>query len=105
MITPEKVASHGGLGPLRRGLDTLRVKLFLAIAGAHLVLVAVVYLIYSWSFDKSLSEYVSRTEQARLSPVISQLAEGYRKQGGWSWLTEDCDAGRCCSREALATGA
>lgn len=83
-------AAHSGPGPLRRGLDTLRVKLFLAIAGANLVLVAVVYLIYSWSFDKSLSEYVSRTEQARLSPVISQLAEGYRSRGDWSWLTRDC---------------
>ncbi len=86
---PDTVAPTGP-GPWRRGLDTLRVKLFLAIAGAHLVLVAIVYLIYSWSFDKSLSEYVSRSEQARLSPVISQLAEGYRRQGDWSWLTTDC---------------
>ncbi len=76
-------------GPLWRGLDTLRVKLFLAIAGAHLVLVAAVYLIYSWSFDKSLVEYVNRTEQARLAPVISQLADGYRKNGNWSWFTDD----------------
>jgi len=79
----------GGPSPLRRGLDTLRVKLFLAIAGAHLVLVAAVYLIYSWSFDKSLFEYVNRSEQARLSPVLSQLAEGYRRHHDWSWLTED----------------
>jgi two-component system sensor histidine kinase BaeS len=70
-------------------LDTLRVKLFLATAGAHLVLVAAVYLIYSWSFESSLSEYVTRTEQARLAPVISQLADGYRTHGNWNWLTED----------------
>jgi len=70
-------------------LDTLRVKLFLATAGANLVLVAAVYLIYSWSFESSLSEYVTRTEQARLSPVISQLADGYRSHGNWNWLTED----------------
>ncbi|MEJ0100201.1 MAG: ATP-binding protein [Pseudomonadota bacterium] len=67
----------------------MRVKLFLAIAGAHLVLVAAVYLIYSWSFDKSLVEYVNRTEQARLAPVITQLADGYRKNGNWSWFTDD----------------
>lgn len=76
-------------GPLRRGLDTLRVKLFLAIAGAHLVLVVAVYLIYSWSFDKGLVEYVNQSEQARLAPVIAQLSEGYRQTGSWDWVAED----------------
>jgi len=84
-----EMVPHSGPGPLRRGLDNLRVKLFLATAGANLVLVAAVYLIYSWSFDSSLSEYVTRTEQARLSPVISQLADGYSSHGNWDWLTED----------------
>src|SRR5690606_37505017 len=81
--------STGFAGRLRRSLDTLRVKLFLAIAGAHLVLVAAVYLIYSWSFDKGLVDYVNQSEQARLVPIISQLAEGYRQQGNWTWVTED----------------
>ncbi len=79
----------GGPGPLRRGLDTLRVKLFLAIAGANFVLVAAVYLIYSWSFDKGLVDYVNQSEQARLVPVISQLAEGYRLNRSWNWMTSD----------------
>jgi two-component system sensor histidine kinase BaeS len=70
-------------------LDTLRVKLFLAIAIAHLVLVAAVYLVYSWSFDKGLVDYVNQSEQARLRPVISQLADGYQQHGNWNWVTED----------------
>lgn len=93
MTVPEgKARSNrpdGGVGPLRRGLDTLRVKLFLAIAGAHLVLVAAVYLIYGWSFDKGLVDYVNQSEQARLAPVISQLADGYRQHLSWNWVTED----------------
>jgi two-component system sensor histidine kinase BaeS len=60
--------------------------LFLAIAGAHLVLVAVVYLIYSWSFDKGLTEYVNQSEQSRLVPVIAQLADGYQEHGSWDWV-------------------
>jgi two-component system sensor histidine kinase BaeS len=68
-------------------LDTLRVKLFLAIAGANFVLVAAVYLIYSWSFDKGLFDYVNQSEEARLVPVISQLADGYRLNGNWTWVT------------------
>jgi len=79
-------------GGLRRRLDTLGVKLFLAIAGANLVLVMAVYLIYSWSFDRGLVDYVNQTEQARLTPMISRLADGYRKNGDWSWVTEDREA-------------
>jgi two-component system sensor histidine kinase BaeS len=91
----------GGAGPLRRGLDTLRVKLFLAIAGAHVVLVAASYLIYSWSFDKGLVDYVNQSEQARLRPVISQLAEGYRQHGGWDWVTQDREQWFDVLREVL----
>lgn len=73
--------------PLR--LDTLRVKLFVAIAGANVVLVMAAYLIYSWSFDQGLGEYLSKAETARLDPLVVRLAEGYRAEGGWDWLTQD----------------
>jgi two-component system sensor histidine kinase BaeS len=90
-----------GAGPLRRGLDTLRVKLFLAIAGAHLVLVAAVYLIYSWSFDKGLVDYVNQSEQSRLVPVISQLADGYQQHGSWDWVAQDPERWYELLREVL----
>jgi two-component system sensor histidine kinase BaeS len=91
----------GSAGRVRRSLDTLRVKLFLAIAGAHLVLVAVIYLIYSWSFDKGLVDYVNQSEQARLGPIISQLAEGYRQNGDWRWVSEDRERWFNLLREVL----
>jgi two-component system sensor histidine kinase BaeS len=93
--------STGVAGRLRRSLDTLRVKLFLAIAGAHLVLVAAVYLIYSWSFDKGLVDYVNQSEQARLVPIISQLADGYRQNGDWAWVTDDRERWFNILREVL----
>lgn len=89
------------VSPLRRNLDNLRVKLFLAIAGAHLVLVAAVYLIYSWSFDKGLVDYVNQSEQARLTPVISQLADGYRQHQNWNWVTSDREQWVGLLREVL----
>jgi two-component system, OmpR family, sensor histidine kinase BaeS len=101
MNTPEVTLKKTGPGLLRRGLDTLRVKLFLAIAGAHLVLVAAVYLIYSWTLDSSLVEYVKRSEQDRLSPVIQQLANEYDKNGSWMWLTDDRDNWWGLLREVL----
>ncbi|MGC4029860.1 MAG: ATP-binding protein [Steroidobacteraceae bacterium] len=69
--------------------DTLRVKLFLAIAGANVVLVAAVFLIYGWSFEQGLGDYLQKSDEARLDPVVLRLAEGYRQQGGWDWLTAD----------------
>jgi len=93
--------SRSAAGGLRRRLDTLGVKLFLAIAGANLVLVMAVYLIYSWSFDRGLVEYVNHTEQARLTPMISRLADGYRKNGDWAWLTEDREAWAALLGESL----
>jgi two-component system sensor histidine kinase BaeS len=98
MVLP---GSHSGFSRLRRSLDRLGVKLFLAIAGANLVLVVAVYLIYSWSFDQGLVDYVNRTEQARLTPMITRLAEGYRRNGSWSWLTEDREGWAALLGESL----
>ena len=93
--------SPSGLGRLRSRLDRLGVKLFLAIAGANLVLVMAVYLVYSWSFDKGLVDYVNQTEQARLTPMITRLAEGYQKNGNWNWLTEDREGWAALLGESL----
>ena len=84
--------------------DTLRVKLFLAIAGANVVLVMTAYLIYSWSFDKGLVEYLNKADENRLQPMIVRLAEGYRQNGNWAWITEDRQRWQDLSREVLGTG-
>ena len=84
--------------------DTLRVKLFLAIAGANVVLVMTAYLIYSWSFDKGLVEYLNQADEARLQPLIVRLAEGHRQNGNWAWITEDRQRWQELSREVLGTG-
>lgn len=84
--------------------DTLRVKLFLAIAGANVVLVMSAYLIYSWSFDKGLVEYLNKADENRLQPMIARLAEGYRQHGNWAWITEDRQRWQELSREVLGTG-
>ena len=103
--TPENSPDHSrsltGSGRLRRTFDTLGVKLFLAIAGANLVLVMAVYLVYSWSFDKGLVDYVNQSEQARLVPIIQRLADGYRENGDWAWVTEDRDSWNSLLGEVL----
>jgi two-component system sensor histidine kinase BaeS len=84
--------------------DTLRVKLFLAIAGANIVLVMSAYFIYSWSFDKGLVEYLNKADENRLQPMIVRLADGYRQHGNWAWITDDRQRWQDLSREVLGTG-
>ena len=84
--------------------DTLGVKLFLAIAGANIVLVMSAYLIYSWSFDKGFVEYLNRADETRLQPLVTQLAEGYRQNGNWDWIASDRQRWLDLTREALGLG-
>ncbi|HMN81298.1 MAG TPA: HAMP domain-containing protein [Burkholderiaceae bacterium] len=84
-----------------RSLDSLRVKLFVAIAGANLLLVMAAYLIYGWSFDQGLVEYLNRADESRLTPLVSRLADGYRQRGDWRWLTDDRQRWQDLLREVL----
>lgn len=84
--------------------DTLGVKLFVAIAGANIVLVMSAYLIYSWSFDKGFVEYLNRADETRLQPLVTQLAEGYRQNGNWDWIASDRQRWLDLTREALGLG-
>ena len=68
---------------------TLRVKLFLAIAGGTAALALAAYLVFSWSFDRGFADYVNQGDEARLQPFISALAQSYGREGGWDWVVND----------------
>ena len=84
--------------------DSLRVKLFLAIAGANVVLVMAAYLIYGWSFDRGLVEYLNKADETRLQPLVVRLANGYRQNGHWDWIVGDRERWFELSREVLGSG-
>lgn len=69
--------------------DTLRVKLFLAIAGANTVLALVTVLAVSWSFDQGFVDYLTRADEARLRPLVVRLGEYHQREGNWSGLADD----------------
>lgn len=85
MAAPRATSAH----PVLKRLDRLRIKLFLAIAGANAVLALLAYLVVSWSFDRGLVDYLNRADEARLTPLIERLAENYRSHGDWGWLLQD----------------
>jgi two-component system sensor histidine kinase BaeS len=82
-------------------LDRLRVKFFLAIAGANAVLAVAAYLVFSWTFDRGFVEYLSRTDQARLDGLVATLAAGYGRERGWGWLVDDRNRWSDLTRDAL----
>ncbi|MEY4564216.1 MAG: hypothetical protein RLZZ618_3493 [Pseudomonadota bacterium] len=91
--TPPSAASTAP--PARRRLrwparlDTLRIKLFLAIAGANALLALVAFVVFSWSFDQGFVEYLNRADEARLQPFIVRLADIHRREGSWKSLADD----------------
>lgn len=72
-----------------RRLDTLRVKLFVGIAGVNVLVVLLAYLVHGWSFDQGLSTYLDRSDEARLAPLVTRLGQEYAVRGRWQWLAED----------------
>lgn len=81
--------SPGRLRPVDPRLDSLRVKLFLAIAGGTAALALAAYLVFSWSFDRGFVAYVNQADEARLQPLVERLAEEHARQGGWEWVTRE----------------
>lgn len=69
--------------------DTLRLKLFAAIAGANALLALLAFVVFSWSFDQGFVDYVNQADEARLQPLVTRLAEGYEREGSWRWIGDD----------------
>jgi two-component system sensor histidine kinase BaeS len=94
-------APAGARPAWRSRFDRLRVKLFLAIAGANAVLAVAAYLLFSWSFDRGLVEYLHRTDQARLDALVATLAARYGPSRGWESLVDDRGRWSDFTRDAL----
>ena len=81
--------------------DKLHVKLFAAIAGAIAVLTLAAYFVFTLTFERGFIDYLNRADQTRLELLIQRLADGYQREGGWTWLVNDRERWIEMSREAL----
>ncbi|HYA66780.1 MAG TPA: histidine kinase dimerization/phospho-acceptor domain-containing protein, partial [Burkholderiaceae bacterium] len=64
-------------------------KLFFVILGTNALLAISMYVGLSWSFDREFREHLRLQELARLDAIASTLADGYARQGNWSWVADD----------------
>jgi two-component system sensor histidine kinase BaeS len=85
----------------RNRLDTLFVKLFLAIAGAIALLTLAAYFVFSWSFERGFVQYLHRADEMRIERVVDRLEEIYVREGGWAALAADRERWIETAREAL----
>ena len=61
-------------------------KLFLVIFSFSLLLVAALVLLIQWSINRGIVDYVNSKEVETLKPLVTQLANEYKKQNNWSAL-------------------
>jgi len=66
----------------------LKYQLFLILILTSALLIALMALIGSRSFDRGFIGYINNTEQQQLLPLVDALADGYEREGSWDWLTD-----------------
>ena len=68
---------------------SLRRQFFFTLLMVSALLIALLFMINSWTFSRGLTHYVN---QVRLAPLVERLAEGYGQHNGWQWLGVELDA-------------
>lgn len=63
-------------------------KIFLAILGSSLLLVAAAILLVQWSVTRGMVDYVNNRQVQRAQAVAAELAEFYHETGSWRPLLE-----------------
>ena len=81
--------------------DKLHLKLFAVIAGAIGLLTLAAYFIFTASFERGFIRYLNRADEVRLEAMAERLAQGYAREGNWTWVTNDRERWVDLSREAL----
>jgi len=64
----------------------LKYQLFLAMLLGSGLLIALMYVINSWSFNRGFLGYINSVEVARIEPIVDDLAANYIEHNGWEWI-------------------
>lgn len=68
---------------------SLRLKLFLVLLVVSGLVVAVMFAVMQWSFERGFIGFVEAREQARVDAVVVRVVREYESTGGWQRLRGD----------------
>ncbi len=68
---------------------SLRLKLFATLLLVAGVIVAAMFAVMQWSFERGFVDFVRERQRERVAAVIERLADEYRTAGGWHRVQRD----------------
>ncbi len=83
----------------------LKYQLFVILLVASATLIAALFAFNSWNFNRGFVNYLNRSQTEKLETLATELAEDYKRQGSWEWLTAEPSQWRGLSQDALPNSA
>src|SRR5690606_7222832 len=68
---------------------SIKIKLFLTILSAHIVVYSGMYSIGRYNFERGFLEYINRVEQRAVPALISGLGDFFEHTGSWETLKQN----------------
>jgi len=79
----------------------IQTKLFLAMLAVACGVVACMFLVMRWSFNRGFLDYVNKADLERIDVLAGVLEEAYAGEGSWLFLTDDPRRWRRLLRSSL----
>ena len=82
----------------------LKYQFFISLLLVSALLIALMYVLNSWSFNRGFLGYLNSVEAQKLDSVVEELSDEYRATGGWGSLISDRKQWRSLNQQFPARG-
>ena len=83
----------------------LKYQFFISLLLVSALLIALMYVLNSWSFNRGFLGYLNSVEAQKLDSVVEELSDEYRATGGWGSLISNRKQWRSINQQFSARGA
>ena len=82
----------------------LKYQFFISLLLVSALLIALMYVLNSWSFNRGFLSYLNSVEAQKLDSIVDELGDEYRAADGWSTLVSDRERWRSINQQFSARG-
>ena len=82
----------------------LKYQFFISLLLVSALLIALMYVLNSWSFNRGFLDYLNSVEAQKLDSIVDELSDEYRTAEGWSTLVSDRERWRSINQQFSARG-